>query len=135
VIFVIDTNVLICAFLKPKSLPAKALDFAQAIGQISFSQSTLAEFKGVIRRPFFRKYFDEGRYEEIIQSITKEALITESSKDSKIKCRDENDIKFLEVAISVKADCIISGDRDLLVLNPFQGIPILNAADFLKLFG
>ncbi|MCU1267062.1 MAG: PilT protein domain protein [Acidobacteria bacterium] len=46
-------------------------------------------------------------------------------------CRDENDNKFLELALSGKADCIISGDDDLLVLNPYRGVSIINPRDFL----
>jgi putative PIN family toxin of toxin-antitoxin system len=47
-------------------------------------------------------------------------------------CRDANDDKYLSLAKASQADCIISGDQDLLVLNPFENIPILNAADFLE---
>ena len=50
------------------------------------------------------------------------------------ECRDPKDNKFLELAVSAKASCIITGDKDLLELHPFRGIPILNAADFLNNF-
>lgn len=40
-------------------------------------------------------------------------------------CRDPKDNKYLELALSGKADCIITGDKDLLVLHPFDNIPIL----------
>jgi len=53
---------------------------------------------------------------------------------SKELCRDASDNKFLECAISARADCIISGDKDLLVLETIQGIPILNASEFLNKF-
>jgi predicted nucleic acid-binding protein len=49
-------------------------------------------------------------------------------------CRDPKDNKFLELAISSGASCIISGDKDLLALNPFHDIPIMSAVDFLKVF-
>jgi putative PIN family toxin of toxin-antitoxin system len=48
------------------------------------------------------------------------------------ECRDTRDNKFLELAVDGKADYIISGDEDLLVLHPFRGIPILTARDFLR---
>ncbi len=48
-------------------------------------------------------------------------------------CRDPKDNKFLELAIDGKADYIVSGDKDLLVLNPYRNMPILNANDFLSL--
>jgi predicted nucleic acid-binding protein len=46
-------------------------------------------------------------------------------------CRDPKDNKFLEAALSSQADCIVSGDADLLDLTPFEGISILRPAEFL----
>jgi len=45
-------------------------------------------------------------------------------------CRDPKDNKFLELAVNGKADYLISGDRDLLILNPFQEISILSPQAF-----
>jgi uncharacterized protein len=47
-------------------------------------------------------------------------------------CRDVKDDKFLEVAVNGHADFIVTGDKDLLVLHPFESVEILTAADFLK---
>jgi uncharacterized protein len=47
-------------------------------------------------------------------------------------CRDPKDDKFLEVALNGKAAVILSGDSDLLALHPWQGIPILSPAEYLK---
>jgi putative PIN family toxin of toxin-antitoxin system len=47
-------------------------------------------------------------------------------------CRDARDDKFLEVAVHGKADAIVTGDADLLALDPFQGIAILTPADYLE---
>ncbi len=47
-------------------------------------------------------------------------------------CRDPDDDKFLELALSGDADVIVSGDDDLLVLHPFRGIPILSCDAFLE---
>ncbi len=46
-------------------------------------------------------------------------------------CRDPKDNKFLEVAVAGRADVIVSGDKDLLVLHPLQGIAIESPRDFL----
>ena len=48
-------------------------------------------------------------------------------------CRDPKDDKFLEVAISGQADVIVSGDEDLLTMNPFSGIPIITPRAFLHM--
>lgn len=47
-------------------------------------------------------------------------------------CRDPRDDKFLELAVNGRADVIVSGDKDLLALHPFRGIPILTPAEFLE---
>ena len=49
-------------------------------------------------------------------------------------CRDPKDDKFLELAVSGQATCIVTGDDDLLVLHPFREIPILSVAQFLASF-
>jgi predicted nucleic acid-binding protein len=49
-----------------------------------------------------------------------------------IACRDATDDKFLELAVNGHADVIVSGDADLLVLNPFRGIPIVAPAAFVQ---
>jgi predicted nucleic acid-binding protein len=46
-------------------------------------------------------------------------------------CRDPDDNKLLEIAVVGRADCLVTGDQDLLILDPFQGIPILTPAGFL----
>jgi len=48
-------------------------------------------------------------------------------------CRDPKDDKFLEVAVHGRADALVTGDQDLLDLNPFRGIAILTAAEYLDL--
>lgn len=47
-------------------------------------------------------------------------------------CRDPKDDKFLELAVTGRADVIITGDRDLLALNPFRSIAIITPAEFVQ---
>jgi uncharacterized protein len=47
-------------------------------------------------------------------------------------CRDPKDDKFLELAVNGRADLIVSGDQDLLVLKTFRGIPIITSAVFCR---
>jgi uncharacterized protein len=47
-------------------------------------------------------------------------------------CRDPKDDKLLEIAVEGKADALVTGDDDLLVLHPFRGIPIIGPAEFLR---
>ena len=51
----------------------------------------------------------------------------------KIKaCLDPKDNKFLELAVNGPAEVIITGDKDLLILHPYQSIPIITPAHYLN---
>jgi putative PIN family toxin of toxin-antitoxin system len=132
--FVFDTNTLISAALLKQSINARALNYALDLGRIVISHPVLEEFTEVIFRKKFDKYFlnDEERL-EAISRIEKNALIF-FPKERVTACRDPKDNKFLELAIAANASCIVTGDLDLIILNPFYTIPILSASDFIKEF-
>ena len=46
-------------------------------------------------------------------------------------CRDPEDDRILELAVSGRADFVITGDADLLAMDPFRGTRIVTPADFL----
>jgi uncharacterized protein len=48
-------------------------------------------------------------------------------------CRDVADNKYLELAIASDAAAIVTGDQDLLILNPWRGIRVLPPVDYLSL--
>ena len=129
-LFVIDTNTLISAFLLPHSTARKALDKAIKTGYIALSQSTANEFAEVFIRPKFDKYLPLDIRLSIINEFTSLAIFFQPEIPIAAS-RDHKDDQFLELAIAAKATCIISGDKDLLVLHPFNGIPIITAAEYL----
>ena len=65
-------------------------------------------------------------------ALLKEVELVEVTEEV-AACRDAKDNKFLELAINGQADCIVSGDDDLLVLSPFREIPILKPREFLTM--
>jgi putative PIN family toxin of toxin-antitoxin system len=133
-IFVFDTNSLVSAHLLPLSVTRKAFDIALEKGILVHSRETFSELIEVFTRPKFDKYISlEDRLNAISIIEIKSQLIEVSAPV--IACRDPKDDKFLALALSIKADCIITGDKDLLVLHPFREIPILTPADFLNRFG
>jgi len=44
-------------------------------------------------------------------------------------CRDPEDNRFL--ALVLAADALVSSDEDLLMMNPWRGVPVMTAAEFL----
>lgn len=132
-LFVADTNTLISAVILPFSVAAKSIKKAETIGKIAMSDATKIEFENVLFRKKFDKYLSIKERINIANNLTKEFIYQEITIDI-TDCRDPKDNKFLELAVSANVECIISGDKDLLVLHPFRGIPILNSSDFLLHF-
>lgn len=132
--FVFDTNSLISAALILSSVNAKALDAVLDVGRLVISEPVLQEFKEVIFRKKFDRYFlNLAERLEAIDKIEQNSVWF-SPVEIISECRDPKDNKFLELAVACDASCIISGDDDLLVLNPFRTIPILNVSNFLTTF-
>lgn len=131
--FVIDTNTLISAFLFGQSKPALAYDKAKRLGKLLTSQETYDEFCEAFVRPKFDKYISLQTRLAIINEA-KDFFVLTKIEGTVTDCRDPKDNKFLELAVAASASCLITGDKDLLVLHPFRGIPILNATDFLTRF-
>ena len=128
--FVFDTNVLISAFLFSQSKPRQAFEQAQDIGVLIFSSSVFSELKEVLYRPKFDRYLTRDLRQEFIDNLTESAQFIDVSEQID-ECRDPKDNKYLELAVSGQAECIVTGDNDLLVLNPFRGIKILTVQEFL----
>jgi uncharacterized protein len=129
---VLDTNVLVSALLVPGSKPRQALDRAFSEGKVLLSFATLAELYDVLTRKQFRRYIDEEDARSFVAALARESEWIDVNVQVNA-CRDPKDNKFLELAVSGQATQLITGDADLLVLDPFQGIRILPPQEFLDL--
>lgn len=69
-------------------------------------------------------------YVEWYAGISESVAVTEQVT----ACRDPRDDKFLSLAVAGKADCIVSGDGDLLNMVDYRGIPVYRPAEFLRIF-
>ncbi len=129
--FVFDNNVLVSAFLFRKSTTRQAYDLSINIGQILYCEETLHELWEIMVRPKFDPYLPlHGR---IVLLKGFEQISLKSSIDRQVTiCRDPKDDMFLGLALSSSADCITSGDKDLLVLSESFEVPILTPAQFLE---
>jgi len=122
--FVLDTGVLVSAVLLPRSVPRKAVDFAFAHGIVLASADTIGELDEVLRRSKFNRYLLEEERLMFLSGFIRDAEMVNVT-ERVTECRDPKDAMFLELAVSGSATCIVSGDSDLLVLNPFRGVSIL----------
>ena len=128
---VLDTNVLVSAALRPRGTPGRCLGAATDVGVALLSQETAEELAEVLLREKFDRYASVQSREVFLRSFIEEAEVVEVAEGIKA-CRDPDDDKFLEAAVSGEADYLVTGDEDLLVLHPFRGIPILTPAAFLE---
>lgn len=128
---IFDCNVLIRALLSDTSSSARALLKAKSASEtLLLSHPVLTELIEVAMRPKFDRYISK----EVRQLFLEEykSLSTNITIADHVKlCRDPKDDKYLELALSGKADCIITVDVDLLVLNPFESIPVISPDEFL----
>ncbi|MYN10436.1 putative toxin-antitoxin system toxin component, PIN family [Pseudoduganella aquatica] len=127
---VFDTNVLVSAAILPVSVSRKALLHAVEHFQLVHSDQTWAEFTEVICRKKFDRYFpDLSRHEFLLVVARASEFLNVSTIVS--DCRDPKDNRFLALAIDAGAAAIVSGDSDLLMLNPYRGIRVMSPSDFL----
>ena len=100
--------------------------------QAVYTLETLLEVVDVLGRPAMRQkyHLQPGDIDALINLIRLRGEIVTVGRKLHA-CRDPKDDKFLEAALAGSADCIVSGDMDLLVLTPFAGIPIVSPAEFL----
>jgi uncharacterized protein len=131
---VLDTNVLISAVLSPLGKPFACLDWVLDNATLIVSRELLEELETRLARAKFKKYVDDSTRRAFVADLGLSAVQVELSGAVKV-CRDPNDNKLLEIALVGRADCLVTGDEDLLVLDPFQGIPILTPARFLRTVG
>ena len=129
-VLVFDTNVLLSAILAFNSVPQKALVKALEQGKLAQSLDTLSELKEVLERPKFDKYISREDRRRFFTTVSRDALVVTISTQITV-CRDPKDNKFLELAVSAEAQVIVSGDKHLLSLHPFQNVAVLTPNDFL----
>jgi len=127
---VLDTNVLVSAALKQQSTPALAAHLAEEQGTLLKSGATEQQLFEVIARPYLVTLIKPDTRAWLRALMSAAELVTVTERIA--ACRDPTDDKFLELAVNGHADLIVSGDADLLALNPFRKIPILTPAVFVQ---
>lgn len=128
---VVDTNTLVSRLLLPQSVPAQAVRKAGREGLLLVSHATMGELADVLTRPKFDHYVSVEDRRHFLRQLARAAefvpivyLVRE--------CRDPRDDKFLEVALNGKADLILTGDADLLALNPWRGLRIVPPGEYFR---
>ncbi len=127
---VLDANVVIGAFLLKNSITSIAFEKAFDEHTLLTSLSVLKEINENLPNKKFDKYVDLKTRIEFVMRFEREAKLIIVTHMVSI-CRDSKDNQYLELLLSGHGDCLMTRDKDLLVLNPFENIPIITPKEFL----
>jgi putative PIN family toxin of toxin-antitoxin system len=129
---VIDTNVLISSVLKASSWPGFVVQWIAVHGGLLKSVAVEDELFQVLRRPRIAKVAAPIQVTALAELFADAEMVTIT--ETFAICRDPADDKFLELAVNGRAELIVSGDDDLLVLGSVRGIPIMTPARFGRVY-
>jgi putative PIN family toxin of toxin-antitoxin system len=132
---VVDTNILVRSVIKPQGSVGPVLQrLRRRDYTLLLSRATLDELVDVLHRPRLRlKYgLSESALRAVIRLLVLRSELVQPDVQI-VVCRDPKDDKFFEVAVSGQAGVIVSGDEDLLTLDPYAGIPIVSPSRFLAM--
>lgn len=133
---VLDTNVLVSAFLSSKGSPAQVLEaLRQERFELVGSEAIFAEYQEVLSYEKVQALhqMSKAKITAVINALKGSALIVEPSPALVGVLRDPDDTKFLECAVAGRAPYIVSQDLDLLSVKEYQGIQIISPGLFLKI--
>ena len=129
---IIDTNLWIHFLISKDFLAFDRLLNEEVI--LVFSKELLEEFLEVAQRPKFQRFFSLQSVYDLLEIIQRKAIFVEVISEVAV-CRDYKDNFLLALAKDAKADFILTGDNDLLVLNPFEETSIITISTFLSIYG
>ena len=125
---VLDTNVVISAiFFGGMPLKIVRAVFAKKVELVA-SRAVLREYREVAERLHAR--FPFVNYRRPLSILESKLIIVRPVALGKTVCRDPDDDAIIACALGGKAKVICSGDDDLLALNGFRGLEIMQPSDF-----
>ena len=126
-IIVFDTNVILAAFLT-HGASAEVVEHCITEHEVFISAFILDEVADKLRNKF---HFPPGKVADLLRYLRDQLELIEPAKLTSSACRDPDDDLILATGVAARADCIVTGDNDLLDLKQYQRIPIIKPAEFL----
>lgn len=125
---IVDTNCWI-SFLIGKRLSRLVDLLSREYVQLIVCEELLAEIRDVTSRPKFAKYFPSDEVESLIEFMRIIGEIFEPQQHISL-CRDESDDYLLNLAAESKANYLVTGDQDLLIIRKIEDCSIVDAVTF-----
>lgn len=129
---IIDTNLWI-SFTIGKRLSALQSLLKNKRIEIYVCKELIAEYKDVSQRPKLRKYIQSDDIAATLELIRLYCYSIEIEKQAISPIRDCKDLYLLSLADTIKANYIVSGDKDLLVLKKHNHTAILDFNTFIRM--
>ena len=126
---VIDTNVIVSGYLGG-SLEAIIIAWKSGKFTLVVSAAIVDEYLSVLKRPKFR--IEHTEIEDFTALLLDKAEFVIPLEQIHAIDADASDNKFLEAAMTGRANLIVSGDGHLLELRTFRDIPIVTAKEFVR---
>lgn len=126
---VLDSNVVISALLFGSPPAALVRLIREGLVLSATSSVLLAELEGVLVLKF---QYPTDVAELVVAEWRALSEHVEPGSELTVIAQDPSDNRVLECAVSARADAIVSGDKHLLALKAFRGIPILSPHQFLS---
>ncbi len=125
---VVDTNVLLSAALSPNGVPSELVDWILREGALLFSEESFAELETRLWKPKFDRYLSIERRKQLLHDFNASAIWTTipAALNAQYFSRDKTDDVFIRTAMAAEATRLISGDEDLLVLQPIGKLHIIS---------
>jgi len=125
---ILDTNLWI-SYLISKRLQKIDELFEEDKIVLIFSEELLEEFIEVASRPKFTRYFSKENVDKLLEQFDYFGELIEVTSIVSV-CRDDKDNFLLALTKDGQADYLVTGDKDLLVLESFEDAKILTYSDF-----
>jgi len=122
----LDTNVIVAAFFSHGACTELFEHFLQNHTIIT-SEFVLGEIRMVLQKKF--NYSDKN-INQVIQFIKNNSISAQYDRLKESVCRDSDDDNILATAIYGNVNCVVTVDKDLLILNSFENIPIITPKGF-----
>jgi uncharacterized protein len=134
---VLDTNVLISAFISRTGVPAQILAlWRNGEIEILVSPESLAELQRVLTYPRVRRYlqYTPDQIERFLMLLQSAAEMVESAEGVVVVDDDPDDNQFFAIAVAAQAQYIVSGDKaHVLPVGQYQAIQVVTPATFLQI--
>jgi putative PIN family toxin of toxin-antitoxin system len=126
---VVDTNILISSLISVGMMEVMRRILARHV--LVMSHGRLAEFARVMMRPKLKGRILPAALDELARSLAVHGELVNVASVVEL-CRDPDDDQLLALCKDGRADFLITGDKDLLILKRFHRTRIITATEFLQ---